>query len=130
MDLIYSCAGTRPSDGSIYLLRNVGSRKEAVLTAPRMMKCFGEPIKVPDHGPHPWGGDGDGLSDLVNCVEWSVYPFNSHVALEMDVPPACTIGEIEVVEHGGCKSLITTRIKDSIGTYHGQGEQRMCGRSP
>jgi hypothetical protein len=101
MDLIYSCAGTRPSDGSIYLLRNVGSRKEAVFAAPRMMKCFGKAIKVTNHGPHPWAGDvdGDGLPDLVACVEWSVYPFYSHAALEMDAPPAYTIGEVEVVEH-------------------------------
>ena len=46
MDIMYSCAGTRPADGSMYLLRNVGSREEAVFAAPRTMKCFGTPIKV------------------------------------------------------------------------------------
>ena len=89
MDLMYACAGTRPADGSIYLLRNVGTAQEAVFAAPRTMTCFGEPIKVTSHGPHPWAGDvdGDGFPDLVTCVEWSVYPWYRHAALELDGPP-------------------------------------------
>ncbi len=97
LDIIYACAGTKPADGSIYLLRNMGTREKPFFAAPRTMKCFGKPIKVTDHGPHPWAGDvdGDGLPDLVTCVEWSVYPFYSHAALEMDAPPTYALGEVK-----------------------------------
>ncbi len=93
LDLVYSCAGTDPAKGSIYLLRNVGSTTEAVFDAPRTFKCFGWPIKVTAHGPHPWPCDldGDNLPDLLACVEWSVYPFFAHAALEMDARPAFTM---------------------------------------
>jgi len=96
MDLMYACAGTRPADGSIYLLRNVGTAAEGVFAAPRTMKSFGKPIKVTAHGPHPWAGDvdGDGFPDLVACVEWSVYPWYRHAALEMDAPPAYQLGTL------------------------------------
>lgn len=100
LDIIYACAGTRPADGSIYLLRNVGTREEAVFAPPRTMKCFGEPIKVTNHGPHPWAGDldGDGYPDLVTCVEWSVYPWYRHAALEMDAPVPVEVGEMRQLE--------------------------------
>ena len=44
------------------------------------------------HGPHLWAGDldGDGLPDLVACVEWSVYPFYGHNAIEMARRPSFT----------------------------------------
>jgi len=32
--------------------------------------------------------DGDGKPDILTCVEWSVYPFFSHNALEMKKRPA------------------------------------------
>jgi hypothetical protein len=53
------------------------------------MCCFGEPIRITNHGPHPWPGDfdGDGKPDIVACVEWSVYPFYSHAALMMKKRP-------------------------------------------
>jgi hypothetical protein len=93
MDLIYSCAGTDAEKGSIYLLRNVGTKAEPVFEKPRVMRCFGEPIKVTDHGPMAWAGDldGDGLPDLLACTEWSVYPFYSHAALEMEKRPEWTL---------------------------------------
>ncbi len=90
IDLIYSCAGTRAADGSIYLLRNVGTRSEPVFANPRTLCCYGEPIKVTAHGPHPWVADmdDDGRPDLLTCVEWSVYPFYRHAAIEMSQKPA------------------------------------------
>ncbi|MEA3364406.1 MAG: FG-GAP-like repeat-containing protein, partial [Candidatus Hydrogenedentes bacterium] len=97
LDLVYSCAGTEDAKGSIYLLRNVGSTTVPVFDAPRTFKCFGRPIKVTAHGPHPWPGDldGDSLPVLLTCVEWSVYPFYTHAALEMDERPKYTLEFIE-----------------------------------
>ena len=90
-DLIYSLAG-RPSGGSIHLLRNVGTRTSPRFAPPRAMRAFGALINITDHGPHPWAGDldGDGLPDLLACVEWSVYPFFGHNALEMPNRPTFT----------------------------------------
>ena len=92
MDLIYSVAGT----GKIYLLRNVGSATEPVFDNPREFKCFGESISFTTHGPNPWACDmnGDGKPDLLGCVEWSVYPFFSHAALEMNEQPKYRISAI------------------------------------
>jgi len=92
VDLVYSCAST----GKIYLLRNVGSRTEPVFDEPRELLCYGEPIAFTIHGPHPWAGDlnGDGKPDLLGCVEWSVYPFYCHAAIEMDEHPEYRITEI------------------------------------
>ena len=46
------------------------------------------------HGPHLWADDldGDGLPDLVVRVEWSVYPFYGHNAIEMTRRPSFTAG--------------------------------------
>ncbi len=91
-DLIYSVAGSHngtKDGGSIYLLRNVGTKTAPVFAEPVTMCCFGEPIRITNHGPHPWPGDfdGDGKPDIVACVEWSVYPFYSHAALMMKKRP-------------------------------------------
>ena len=91
-DLIYSVAGSHSGSqdgGSIYLLRNVGSKTNAVFAPPATMRCFGEPIRITNHGPHAWPGDfdGDGKPDLIACVEWSVYPFYRHAALMMKQRP-------------------------------------------
>lgn len=91
-DLIYSVAGAHngtKDGGSIYLLRNVGTKTDPVFAPPTAMRCFGEPIRITNHGPHPWPGDfdGDGKPDLVTCVEWSVYPYYSHAALMMKQRP-------------------------------------------
>jgi hypothetical protein len=91
-DLIYSVAGAHngaQDGGSIYLLSNVGTKSDPVFAPPKTMRCFGQPIRVTNHGPHPWAGDldGDGKPDLLTCVEWSVYPYYSHAALTMTEPP-------------------------------------------
>jgi hypothetical protein len=92
MDLVYSHAG-QPSSGSIQLLRNAGKPGAPVFHAPQPLRAFGKPINITAHGPHPWAGDldGDGLPDLLACVEWSVYPFFSHNAIEMPQRPFITV---------------------------------------
>ncbi len=84
-DLVYSLAGT----GAAYLLRNVGSVRQPVFDLPRRFCCYGEPLAFTIHGPSIWAGDvnGDGKPDLLGCVEWSVYPFFAHAALEMPAHP-------------------------------------------
>jgi hypothetical protein len=99
-DLIYSVAGAHngtKDGGSIYLLRNVGTKTDPLFAAPETMRCFGEPIRVTNHGPHPWPGDfdGDGKPDLITCVEWSVYPYYSHAALMMKERPTYTLELME-----------------------------------
>jgi len=100
LDLIYSCAGTEAAKGSIYLLRHCGVKKAPVFEPPRTLCCFGEPVKVTAHGPHPWVADmnGDGLPDIITCVEWSVYPFYSHAAVEMAERPSFELGSVERVD--------------------------------
>jgi hypothetical protein len=68
------------------------------------MRCFGEPIRITNHGPHPWPGDfdGDGRPDLITCVEWSVYPYYSHTALAMSHRPQYTI---ELIPKPGSSGL-------------------------
>jgi hypothetical protein len=99
-DILYSVAGSHhgtKENGSIYLLRNAGSRRSPVFEAPRTMRCFGEPIRFTNHGPHPWPADldGDGKLDLICYTEWSVYPFFSHAALMLSERPKCEITLIE-----------------------------------
>ncbi len=91
-DLIYSVSGAHHGTldgGSIYLLRNTGTPTEPQFAPPVAMRCFGEPIRITNHGPHAWPGDydGDGQPDLVACVEWSVYPYYAHAALMMPERP-------------------------------------------
>ena len=40
---------------------------------------------------------GDGKPDVLTCVEWSVYPFFSHAAIEMKQRPRVDLGSVEVV---------------------------------
>ena len=90
LDLIYNTAGT----GHIYLLRNVGTPAAPVFAAPRQFLCYGEPIAFTIHGPNAWPVDynDDGRPDLVGCVEWSVYPYLAHAALEMPAHPDWELG--------------------------------------
>lgn len=101
-DLVYNTAAT----GRIYLLRNVGTSGEPVFAAPREPKCFGEPMGFTIHGPNAWAGDldGDGKPDLLGCVEWSVYPFFRHAALEMAAPPVVELGPMtwQPQDHDKC----------------------------
>ena len=103
VDIIYSCAGQAPSKGSIYLLRNCGTKSEPIFEPPVTLCCFGKPIHVTSHGPHPWVGDlsGDGKPDILTCVEWSVYPYYSHAAIMMDKRPDCEVGAARAVEAEG-----------------------------
>ncbi|MCK5805305.1 MAG: VCBS repeat-containing protein [Lentisphaeria bacterium] len=95
LDVVYSCAGW-VRDGSLFLLRNQGTKTEPVFARPKPLLCFGEPIFVTRHGPHPWVGDMDGDSkpDVLCYVEWSVYPFFSHAALTMTERPEYTLGKV------------------------------------
>ncbi len=91
LDLIYNTAGS----GHIYLLANVGSPTEPVFALPRQFKLYGKPFTpFTIHGPNTWPADfnGDGRPDLIGCVEWSVYPFFAHAALEMDRHPEFVLG--------------------------------------
>ena len=93
LDLIYNTAGS----GHIYLLANVGSPTDPVFDLPRQFKLYGEPFTpFTIHGPNAWPADlnGDGLPDLLGCVEWSVYPFFAHAALEMDHHPEWILGDV------------------------------------
>jgi len=94
LDLVYSTGGT----GKIFLLRNVGNREEPVFAAPREFKCYGEPIGYTIHGPNAWPGDwnGDGKPDLVGAMEWGLYPFICHAALEMERHPEYALGAVRV----------------------------------
>ncbi|MCX7425725.1 MAG: VCBS repeat-containing protein [Planctomycetia bacterium] len=96
VDLVYSCAGA-PSHGSIFLLRNIGDKTRPDFDEPRAFCCFGEPIVVTSHGPQPWVGDldGDGRPDVLACVEWSVYPFYRHAAIEMRERPRFELARVE-----------------------------------
>lgn len=92
LDLIYSVSGAHHGTlegSSIYLLRNTGTKTDPQFAPPQAMKCFGEPIRITNHGPHAWPGDfdGDGQPDLIACVEWSVYPYYAHAALMMSARP-------------------------------------------
>ena len=97
-DLVYNCAGSS-GNSSIYLLRNAGTAEDPVFEPPRTFCCFGEPIKVTNHGPNAWPSDfdGDGKPDLLACVEWSVYPFYRHAALEMSARPEYELSEVSIV---------------------------------
>ena len=100
LDLIYSCAGSHhkiQDGGSIFLLRNCGTRSEPLFEDPVTLRCFGAPIRVSNHGPQPWVGDldGDGKPDLLTCTEWSVYPFYSHAAIEMKERPKFSLGTVD-----------------------------------
>ncbi len=96
LDLIYSCAGTEAAKGSIYLLRNCGTRTDPVFEPPVTLCCFGVPIKLTSHGPHPAVADldGDGRPDILACVEWSVYAFYSRAAMEMPARPEVEVGRL------------------------------------
>ena len=96
IDIVYSCAGSDAAEGSLFLFRNCGTRTEPVFEPPIPIRCFGEPIFVTSHGPHPWVGDytGDGTPDIVTCVEWSVYPFYRHAALVMSERPQVRLGQL------------------------------------
>ncbi|HCU34486.1 MAG TPA: hypothetical protein DGT21_03290 [Armatimonadetes bacterium] len=99
LDVIYSCSGTEPEKGSIYLLRNCGTPTEPVFEPPVTLCCFGEPIKVTTHGPHPAVADidGDGRPDILACVEWSVYPFYCHAAIQMPRRPEYELGPVKTL---------------------------------
>ena len=48
--------------------------------------------------PTPGDYNGDGKPDLLGCVEWSVYPFYAHAALEMAEHPRYEIGDVRILD--------------------------------
>lgn len=95
-DLVYSVAGAHSGaqdGGSIYLLLGVPGSGGRLYQAPVTMRCFGEPIRITNHGPHPAVGDfdGDGRADILGCVEWSVYPFYRNAALTLPSRPVIRV---------------------------------------
>jgi hypothetical protein len=102
MDLVYSVSSgsTATLDGgSIYWLRNCGTKTDPVFELPVAFRCFGEPIRVTAHGPNAWAGvfDGDEKPGIIACVEGSVYPVYRHAALRMNSRPKIELGKLEVV---------------------------------
>jgi FG-GAP-like repeat len=95
-DIVHSLSGCAPSQPSIYLLRNAGTKEKPVFEPPRALCCYGEPLTISRHGPHAWAGDfdGDGLPDLLPSVEWGIYPFYAHPAIEMAEHPEYDLGEV------------------------------------
>ena len=87
---------------------NSGSNERPAWEEPELIYSEGQPIRVlrdeilrSNHWhnmgyPYPvfvdW--DGDGRPDLLGCVEWSVYPFYCHAALEMERHPTYRMGKV------------------------------------
>ena len=99
LDLVYSCAGSQgtiTAGTSIFLFRNTGTREEPRFAPPRALMCYGEPIRVTNHGPNAWIADmnDDGYPDILTCVEHSVYPFFSYAAVEMKERPRYTMSPV------------------------------------
>jgi len=82
--------------GQHLLVAKLRTKTDPLFEPPVTLCCFGEPIKVTAHGPNAWPGDfdGDGNTDLIACVEWSVYPFYRHAALMMRSRPKIELGQI------------------------------------
>ena len=99
LDLVYSVAMSKPGADTVFLARNAGTGTGPVFEAPRPLRCFGKPIYITRHGPHPWVGDldGDNRPDLLCYTEWSVFPFYAHAALEMPHPPELQFGTVAPV---------------------------------
>lgn len=94
-DMVYSNAGS----GHVYLLLNIGTVEKPVFAAPRELKYYGTSMEFTIHGPNVWPADwnDDGKPDILGCVEWSVYPFFAHAALQMEEHPAYSVGALETV---------------------------------
>jgi hypothetical protein len=97
------------------IVRNRGTNKRPAFDTPQPILADGQPIRVlrddilySQHWhnmgyPYPvfvdW--DGDGKPDLLGCVEWSVYPFFCHAALEMEAHPGFVLSTVtEVIKAG------------------------------
>ena len=84
----------------IFWYKNIGTRGRPMFAPPEPMRVFGKSVSITAHGPHPWAGDldCDGLPDILACVEWSVYPFFGHNAIEMDRRPEFTLSAVQTAQ--------------------------------
>ena len=95
LDIVCSGPSAKVRD-TVYLARNVGTNKDPVFEY-GPLRFFGEMIYITRHGPCVDAADldGDGLPDILACVEWSVYPFYSHAAIEMKARPTYRLGTLK-----------------------------------
>ena len=95
LDIVYSVAGWHYKEGSLFLLKNIGTKTSPEFASPEPLLCYGKPVFVSRHGPQPWVGDMDGDSkpDILCYTDWSNYAFFSNAALTLKRRPEYEVGQ-------------------------------------